>query len=110
MMKKLILILSVLSVGMTVSAADSYLKKNDVILTLGDSISAMKFYQKQMEDVLAAVYPDAGIKVYDFGSGGKSSSSGLGQLQAGLSKKPTMVLCMFGVNDVRKPSKVSSGG
>ena len=99
MMKKLILILSVLSVGMTVSAADSYLKKNDVILTLGDSISAMKFYQKQMEDVLAAVYPDAGIKVYDFGSGGKSSSSGLGQLQAGLSKKPTMVLCMFGVND-----------
>lgn len=82
-------------------AQQSYLKANDEIITLGDSITSQGIYQDYMQQVIDTVYPGSGIRVVDAGSGGQSAGSGAPALQ-GYAKKgegATIATIMFGVND-----------
>jgi len=78
----------------------SYLRKGDVILTIGDSITAQGVFQEQMQRVIDTLYPGAGIKVINSGSGGKGAGAGIGPMSA-VKKggKVTIVAVMYGVND-----------
>ena len=81
-------------------ADESYLRKGDVILTIGDSVTAQGVFQEQMQRVLDTLYPGAGIKVINSGSGGKGAGAGIGPMSA-VKKggKVTIVAVMYGVND-----------
>ena len=92
-----------LSCAPAARAGEAYLKEGDVILTTGDSITAQGVFQDHMQQVLDALYPEAGIKVTNVGSGGKSAGVGVGAV-GGISAaprkgRPTIVAVMFGVND-----------
>jgi len=78
----------------------SYLRANDEILTIGDSVTAQGFYQAYMQQVLDTLYPGAGIKLVNVGIGGMRSDYGSQALRGYTEKgKPTLVTVMFGVND-----------
>ena len=81
-------------------AEDSFLRKGEEILTVGDSITAQGVYQDYMQRVLDTLYPDAGIKIVNAGVGGMRADGGVQVLTDTLKKqKPTLITVMFGVND-----------
>ncbi|GEM_PF-1303574 len=78
----------------------SFLRKGDVILTIGDSITAQGVYQEFMQTVLDTLYPGQNIRVVNAGSGGMKADGGLNVLRSHLKKSgATIVTVMFGVND-----------
>ena len=82
------------------NAQTSYLKANDEIITLGDSITSQGVYQDQMQRVIDTVYPGSGIRVANAGSGGKTASHGAPALQGYANKGGgAIATIMYGVND-----------
>jgi lysophospholipase L1-like esterase len=103
--RRIVLVLGILTLvwpGAAVAAERSYLKANDQILTLGDSITAQGVYQDYMQEILNTLYPGAGIRIVNRGVGGMMAPDGIGVLTDYLNTgKPTVVTVMFGVNDTR---------
>ncbi|HUW31997.1 MAG TPA: GDSL-type esterase/lipase family protein, partial [Planctomycetota bacterium] len=82
------------------AAETSYLRANDEIVCVGDSVTAAGVYVQQVQDVLQALYPDGGIRLVNIGSGGKTVDAGAVILDTYLrDHRPTLALFMFGVND-----------
>jgi len=80
-------------------AQTSYLKANDEIAMVGDSVLASGVSMEMMQQVIDTVYPGAGIKVLNYGSGGKSADSGVTFMEGYKGKK--IAAMMYGVNDLR---------
>lgn len=89
-----------LAPGRHAMGQSSYLRKGDAILTIGDSVTAQGVFQDHMQQLIDALYPGAGIKVINSGSGGKGAGSGIGPMKA-VTKggRITIVAVMYGVND-----------
>ena len=84
------------------AAQMSYLTSNERIVCVGDSIMAAGLSLTFVEQVLHALYPDAGIRLHNLGQGGASAPAGASSLAGYLDKhEPTLATFMFGVNDTR---------
>ena len=84
------------------AAQDSYLMKGDEIFMLGDSVGSQDGHQDHMKWILDTLYPDAGIKIVNAGSGGKSSGSAITGLEMyPATGKRAIVTVMYGLNDLR---------
>lgn len=81
------------------AAQTSYLKANDEIAMVGDSVLSSGVSMELMQQVIDTVYPDAGIKVLNYGSGGKSANSGITFMEGYKGKR--IAAMMYGVNDIR---------
>ncbi len=82
------------------AAPEAYLRANDHIVFIGDSITEGGIYGEMVDVALKATYPDAGLQAVSHGSGGKTAAAGTGLLSHYLSSgKPTIVAVMFGAND-----------
>jgi len=76
--------------------------KGDEIFMLGDSVGAQDGHQDHMRWILDTLYPEAGIKIVNAGSGGKSSGSAVSGLEMySATGKRTIVTVMYGLNDLR---------
>jgi lysophospholipase L1-like esterase len=84
-------------------AADpAYLKPGDVIVCIGDSVTASGVYEEFVQTALARLYPAAGIRILNRGRNGQDAAAGVGILRAALAEdSPTVATFMFGVNDTR---------
>jgi len=104
-------------------AQHSFLKANNEIITLGDSITEAGIYQEHMQQVIDTLYPDAGIKLSNPGGSAQGVANGaraleiyskrgtrgpkafvMGTFGNGVAhaKNPpnTFVTIMYGVNDI----------
>lgn len=83
----------------------SYLRHDERIAVLGDSISFQGIYQDLAKALLDALHPGNDIRFLNLARGGATAGHGPGQLAAWLrdhpEERPTLVLAMFGVNDTR---------
>jgi sialate O-acetylesterase len=94
------------------------LKKNDVIVFLGDSITAVGArpggYVALSSDAISKAYPEYGIEVVGAGIGGHKVPNCQKRLDRDvLQKKPTIVVIYIGINDVwhwTLPKVVARGG
>ena len=97
-MLQLLTSLILISTGFT--EEQSFLRKGDVILTVGDSVTAQGVYQEYMQTILDTLYPDQSIRVVNVGVGGMKADGGLQVMKSQLKKsEATIVTVMFGVND-----------
>jgi lysophospholipase L1-like esterase len=87
------------------SSDEPVLKKNDVIVFLGDSITAQGVqpdgYVTLVSNRIAQTYPDLAIKVIGAGIGGHKVPDCQARLDRDvLQKNPTLVVIYIGINDV----------
>ena len=61
-------------------AEDSFLRKDDVIVCVGDSITAAGIYAAMLQEALSALYPQAEIRVLNEGRGGDDAEGGASRL------------------------------
>jgi len=105
MKKQIIFLVSILFMlsSAAVSAAETaYLRPGDVIVCVGDSVTAAGVYDGFLQAMLDRLYPEAGIRIVNRGSGGKSADAATGLLDSALkTERPTLATFMFGVNDTR---------
>lgn len=98
----LVSILSVLSTASVSAAETAYLRPNDVIVCVGDSVTHAGVYDGFLQAMLDRLYPGAGIRIVNRGEGGKSADAATGLLDSALkTERPTLATFMFGVNDTR---------
>lgn len=78
------------------------LKRDERVVTLGDSITAAGTYQRYVEQVLAANYPAfAGFKLLNAGVSGNKAENMMARFEKDvLAKKPSLVTIHVGINDV----------
>ena len=94
--------------------AEAYLAPHDKIMWIGDSITAQNLYNPMVMQVLATLYPEAGISDVNCGTGGATAPSQFGSIPPRVDKEqPTILTVMFGVNDTRwsvtdEPDKVEN--
>ena len=96
----LVSILSILSTAPLFAAETAFLRPGDVIVCVGDSVTAAGVYDGFLQAMLDCLYPGAGIRIVNRGSGGKSADAATGLLDSALkTERPTLATFMFGVND-----------
>ena len=95
--------LSIALAAPTVQSAESaYLRPGDVIVCVGDSVTAAGVYDGFLQVMLDRLYPGAGIRIVNRGQGGQTASSAAGLLNSAVkTEQPTLATVMFGVNDTR---------
>ena len=78
------------------------LKQGDQIVAIGDSITAGGGYMRNVDDVLAAQYPELKLpKVINAGIGGQKAEDLINRFQKDVvAKKPAVVTISIGINDV----------
>ncbi len=80
--------------------AGQFIKPNDRVVFLGDSITAQRLYTKYIEDYFAASRPEMNVTFVNAGVGGDQSSAALDRVQKDvIDQKPTVVTISFGMND-----------
>lgn len=92
----------------SLAQAQSYLRSDDQIVNVGDSITAQGGYQAYMEAILKTVYPQNNIRLVNLGRGGSDAGGQLKALRDYLAaNKPSLITVMFGVNDTKwRPADV----
>lgn len=96
-MKKSLVLLAI-GAALSVSAADrGFLRRGDVWVMSGDSITFIGLCQQTVEDAIAHFHPDGGIRVCNVGVWGQLAQEARGK---GLELKPTVVTIMLGMNNV----------
>lgn len=81
-------------------SAGQFIKPNDRVVFLGDSITAQRLYTKYIEDYFTATHPDMKVTFVNAGVGGDRSSAALNRVQKDvIEQKPTVVTICFGMND-----------
>ena len=79
----------------------SYLKPNDTIAIAGDSVISSGASMEYMQAVIDGFYPGSGIKILNYGSGGKSSDSGVTCINMVRGKGESGIfVTMYGINDI----------
>lgn len=98
----LVPILATLLHGPAQAAETAYLKPGDVIVCVGDSVTAAGVYDGFLQAMLDRLYPEAGIRIVNRGQGGQTSGAAVNLLASALkTERPTLATFMFGVNDTR---------
>jgi len=79
----------------------AFLKTDDRIVVVGDSISARGVYCEQIDRILRALYPDNKISIVNLSVGGQRAQGGVEMLRTYIDRHgpPTVALVMLGVND-----------
>ena len=96
----LVSILPLLATAPVFAAETAFLRSGDVIVCVGDSVTAAGVYDGFLQALLDRLYPGAGIRIVNRGSGGKSAAAATGLLDSALkTERPTLATFMFGVND-----------
>jgi lysophospholipase L1-like esterase len=93
----------VFSVGLpTAGRADDFaFKDGDVVVFLGDSITAARTYGKVIENYTLLRYPGRKVRFVNAGRGGDTAAGGLRRLDRDVfAHKPTVVTVAYGVNDI----------
>jgi len=83
------------------AASDFALHDGDVVVFLGDSITAARTYSKIIENYTLLRFPDRKIRFVNAGRGGDTASGGLARLENDVfSHGPTVLIVAYGVNDI----------
>ena len=83
-----------------VSAQDFFLKKGDVVVVMGDSITEQRLYSNYLEIWCQTRFPSYNLAFRNVGIGGDTSGGGNGRFKRDvLSHKPTVLTVDFGMND-----------
>lgn len=83
-----------------VSAQDFFLKKNDVVVVMGDSITEQRLYSNYLEIWSQTRFPRYNLVFRNVGIGGDTSGGGNGRFKRDvLPFKPTVLTVDFGMND-----------
>jgi lysophospholipase L1-like esterase len=86
----------------TGAAQDFFLKKGDVVVVMGDSITEQRLYSNYLEIWSQTRYPKYNLVFRNVGIGGDTSGGGNGRFKRDvLSHKPTVLTVDFGMNDGR---------
>lgn len=89
-----------LSAAAAPSLAAPFIRPNDRVVFLGDSITAQKLYTKYIESFYSAYHPDWKVSFVNAGVGGDTSSGAVNRVQKDvIDQKPTVVTICFGMND-----------
>jgi lysophospholipase L1-like esterase len=96
-----------LAIGFSCSEAiaaegpDFALRDGDTVVFLGDSITAARAYGKIIENFTLLRFPQRKIRFYNAGRGGDTAAGGLARLdQDVFSRKPTVLIVAYGINDI----------
>ncbi len=89
--------------GSVVAAAEvAYLRPGEVVVCVGDSVTAAGVYDSFLQAMLDRMYPEAGIRIVNRGVGGQTASAAVNLLRSAIdTEHPTLATFMFGVNDTR---------
>jgi len=101
-----------LTIALAVPAsAEQFIKPNDRVVFLGDSITAQKLYTMYIEEYFAGSHPEMNVAFVNAGVGGDRSSAALNRVQNDvIAKNPTVVTICFGMNDAAYRSTVDMKG
>jgi lysophospholipase L1-like esterase len=84
----------------TVSAQEFFLKKGDVVVVMGDSITEQRLYSNYLEIWSQTRFPSHNLVFRNVGIGGDTSGGGNGRFKRDvLPHKPTVLTVDFGMND-----------
>src|SRR5438270_1424176 len=82
------------------SAQEFFLKKGDVVVVMGDSITEQRLYSNYLEIWSQTRYPSYNLVFRNVGIGGDTSGGGNGRFKRDvLIHKPTVLTVDFGMND-----------
>jgi lysophospholipase L1-like esterase len=102
------MVLSVLAVLSFLGAQGSGFKDGENVCFLGDSITHSGHFHRFLYDYYLTRFPDATIRFVNAGIAGDSAGGAQGRLvEDVISKRPTSVVVMFGMNDVNRGSYVA---
>ena len=83
------------------TSAKYALRDGDTVVFLGDSITAARTYGKLIENYTLLRFPDRKIRFINAGRGGDTAAGGLSRLERDVfSRKPTVLIVAYGVNDI----------
>jgi lysophospholipase L1-like esterase len=89
-----------LSAARAGSAQDFFLKKGDVVVMMGDSITEQRLYSTYVEIWSQTRFPQYNLVFRNVGIGGDTSGGGNGRFKRDvLTHKPTVLTVDFGMND-----------
>ena len=87
--------------GLPPAAADFAVQDGDVVVFLGDSITAAREYGKIIEQYTLLRYPARKARFINAGWGGDTAAGGLARLERDVfSRKATLLTVAYGVNDI----------
>lgn len=96
---------SVLLLAASLPAQSFYLHENDRVTFYGDSITAQRFYTRDVQDFVATRYPSLNVEFHNAGVPGDKVSGGYaGDAETRVSRdvepfNPTVITVMLGMND-----------
>src|SRR5713226_4010049 len=105
----LLVVALLLCTAPAVSSQSFFLKKGDVVVVMGDSITEQRLYSNYLELWSQTRFPSYNLVFRNVGIGGDTSGGGNGRFKRDvLSFKPTVLTVDFGMNDGRYlwPGKV----
>lgn len=80
--------------------AKPFIRPNDRVVFLGDSITAQKLYTQYVQNFYGAYHPDWKVGFVNAGVGGDTSSGAVNRVQKDvINQNPTVVTICFGMND-----------
>ena len=90
------LLLPMLATASASAAETAYLRPGEVIVCVGDSVTAAGVYDGLLQAMLARLYSAAGIRVLNRGLGGQTASAASGLLHGALkTERGTGQPCAF---------------
>ena len=82
------------------ACAGQFIRPNDRVVFLGDSITAQRLYTRYIEEYFTTKHPDMNVTFVNAGVGGDRSSAAVNRVQKDvIDQKPTVVTICFGMND-----------
>lgn len=79
---------------------EQFIRPNDRVVFLGDSITAQRLYTKYVEDYFTSTHPAMKVTFMNAGVGGDRSSAAVNRVRKDvIEQKPTVVTICFGMND-----------
>src|SRR5713226_3029475 len=96
----LLVVALLLCTAPAVSSQSFFLKKGDVVVVMGDSITEQRLYSNYLELWSQTRFPSYNLVFRNVGIGGDSSGGGNGRFKRDvLAHKPTVLTVDFGMND-----------
>lgn len=100
---------SVLLQAGALASGDHLFQNGDTVCFLGDSITHGGAFHSYVYDYYLTRFPERTIRFVNAGVAGDSAGGALGRLSEDVSdKRPTVVVVMFGMNDVNRGSYVAA--
>ena len=97
---RITLITALLTLAAACAFAKPFIKPNDRVVFLGDSITAQKLYTQYIQNFYTAFHPEWKVSFVNAGVGGDRSSAAVNRVQKDvIDQNPTVVTICFGMND-----------